>query len=367
MPRVCLLGASGFTGRLIAAELARRGVSFRAAGRSPDRISRALSSVDAGRWCESVDRADVAEPATVRAALDGVDVAISTVGPYVDLGPPIIDAAIDAGCDLVDVSGEQRYARWVYEERGAQAVHRGVTLVPGAGMTGAIGTVLGAVAASVAGASCDVHVAYLLRSPRPLGAATGGTRRTLARMLDEPGWAYRAGELHEERLGEARRLAWFPRPVGPTHAAAIPGLEAIALPHYASDLASVHTYLAMSSWRAELLQAAGAALQHDAVRRRAASWLERDREDPDEASRRRARWACVAEAQGDAGVARAWAYGHDVYGLAAATSVEVALHVGESEPGARPAPAVRDPAALLDELAVATDLRWSLVRPDAGR
>ena len=70
---VALLGATGFTGRLTAAELTRRGVEHRIGGRSADRLAAVPSQGD--RHVVSLD-----DPASLDGFLDGADVLIGHVG-----------------------------------------------------------------------------------------------------------------------------------------------------------------------------------------------------------------------------------------------------------------------------------------------
>jgi hypothetical protein len=179
--------------------------------------------------------------------------------------------------------------------------------------------------------------------------------------------AYVGGSRRTERLGEARRLAWFPKPVGPRHAAGTPGIEALTLPARFPSLRVVRTYLAMPSWQAEATQFLGSVGRLPSLR----AFLDRITADarggPDEGMRAETRWGCVAEAAGRDGVARAWAYGHDIYGFTAVSSVLAASRVleGDCPAGVIGAADLGEPALLLDALADATDLRWSVTRPRA--
>lgn len=184
-------------------------------------------------------------------------------------------------------------------------------------------------------------------------------------MLGTVGRAYVGGDLVTEPLAAERRLAWFPRPLGPMHAAAVPGVEAVTVPRSIADVEEVRSYLAMSTWKAEALQALGNAARWEPARRRLSSWLERGPEGPSASGRARTRWACVAEARGSDGIARAWAYGHDPYGTAASMAVRVAEVIGAGviDRGAVPIAAVSDPATTLDALSLRTGMRWSVARP----
>src|SRR5581483_2563118 len=68
---IALLGATGYTGKLVAAELSRKGVPHRLGGRSPEKLATLPS--DAERFV-----VDVSEATRLDEFLDGVTALIST-------------------------------------------------------------------------------------------------------------------------------------------------------------------------------------------------------------------------------------------------------------------------------------------------
>lgn len=230
--------------------------------------------------------------------------------------------------------------------------------VVGAGWFGGVGDLLVARAARNALAAKEVHVTYWVPGRRSLlSTASDGERRDLWRLLTTTGHALVHDAAHDERVGEARRLAWFPRPVGPHHAGAIAGTEHVTVPQHVPGVDTVRTYVALTSWVAEVAQAIGGVSRLGDVGARLRGRAEgrsRPAVTDDE------RWACVVEVEERSGdVHRAWAYGTDRHGIAAELATLVALALPAAPPG-RTAPAqVLDAAATLDELADLTDLRWS--------
>ena len=92
---VLLYGASGFTGRLAVAELARhapRGLRWALAGRNRGKLEAARDAADGpGRPAEILE-ADSARPDTVDAAVSRARVVIATAGPFAAYGTPVVDA-----------------------------------------------------------------------------------------------------------------------------------------------------------------------------------------------------------------------------------------------------------------------------------
>lgn len=133
---VVLFGATGFTGRLTAEYLARNGgdtLRWALAGRSRDKLEQLradLIKLNAG--CSDVDllQADVDDPASLDALAKSARVVITTVGPYIVHGEPLVAACAAAGTDYVDLTGEPEFVdrMWLkYHDtarnNGARIVH----------------------------------------------------------------------------------------------------------------------------------------------------------------------------------------------------------------------------------------------------
>ena len=133
---VVLFGATGFTGGLTAEYLARHApadLRWALAGRNRGK----LESVRA-RLAEIDDRlgeldllvADSGDPASLRAVAESAKVVVTTVGPYLTQGEPLVAACAAAGTDYVDLTGEPEFVDRMYlahdrraRETGARLVH----------------------------------------------------------------------------------------------------------------------------------------------------------------------------------------------------------------------------------------------------
>ena len=109
---IVLFGATGFTGALTAeylAEHAEGGTKWALAGRNQSK----LEAVRAGLGSEHAQvpllRADSGDPASLRAMAESTKVVISTVGPYIRYGEPLVAACAQAGTDYVDLTGEPEF------------------------------------------------------------------------------------------------------------------------------------------------------------------------------------------------------------------------------------------------------------------
>ena len=82
MTAICVFGGTGFLGRRLVRRLAAEGAALRIAVRSPDRSRSVLRAADLDRV--TVLRADVRDPASVAAAVAGVDAVVNVVSAYVE-------------------------------------------------------------------------------------------------------------------------------------------------------------------------------------------------------------------------------------------------------------------------------------------
>ena len=130
---IVIFGATGFVGRLTAAYLAERapaGVRIALAGRNHERLEEVRAGLPdaAAEW--EIIVADASEPVTLAALAARTRVVATTVGPYVRLGMPLVEACAIAGTHYCDLTGEVLFVRqsadtWheTARETGARIVH----------------------------------------------------------------------------------------------------------------------------------------------------------------------------------------------------------------------------------------------------
>ena len=111
---IVVYGATGFTGRLVADYLAQKDESFTwaIAGRNQAKLAAVKAElVAANAACEDVGVivANSAEPATLTAMTASARVLITTVGPYLLYGEPLVKACVETATDYVDLTGEPEF------------------------------------------------------------------------------------------------------------------------------------------------------------------------------------------------------------------------------------------------------------------
>lgn len=127
---VVIYGASGFSGRLVAEFLREYNVPFIAAGRNRAKLQDVMNHVP-GIETADYEAVEVGNSVDELAKLfAGARVVCNTVGPFIYNGPRVIEAALQAGCHYLDISGEQTWIREVAERWGAKFAQKGLIAAP---------------------------------------------------------------------------------------------------------------------------------------------------------------------------------------------------------------------------------------------
>jgi len=133
---IVLFGATGFTGGLTAEYLARAvppKASWALAGRNTAKLEAVRDRLGV-LWSElPLLQADVTDPDSLRELAESTRVLVTTVGPYVKYGEPLVAACAEAGTDYVDLTGEPEFVDRCYARYHARAVETGARLVHSCG------------------------------------------------------------------------------------------------------------------------------------------------------------------------------------------------------------------------------------------
>ncbi|MBY9075137.1 saccharopine dehydrogenase NADP-binding domain-containing protein [Nocardioides sp. WL0053] len=134
-----LFGATGFTGGLTAEYLARHvpaGCRWALAGRNPAKLEdvrRRLAAITPGLEDLPLLHADATDPASLAAVAGAARVVVTTVGPYIEYGEPLVAACAEAGTDYVDLTGEPEFADLMYVRHHTRATQTGARIVHACG------------------------------------------------------------------------------------------------------------------------------------------------------------------------------------------------------------------------------------------
>src|SRR5438309_3955898 len=186
--RIVLYGATGYTGRLVAAQLAEARIRPVLAGRNLQSLH--ALGVTLGRGLDTV-AADVADHEGLLALIREGDVVLSTVGPYSRYGTPVIEACVVQKATYVDCCAEPGFLRAAFEGLGPVAVNRGATLIPGFGYEYIAGNVAATLALDATGYRAQrIDVGYFLTG-KVRGSMSTGTRASVGQSALVPHFAWR--------------------------------------------------------------------------------------------------------------------------------------------------------------------------------
>lgn len=318
-PRTVVIGATGYTGRLVAHELARGDTPYLLTGRSAERLDELARRVGGAR----TRVVDVTDRAAIERALRPGDVVINCAGPFTDLGEPVVEACVHAGAHYLDTTGEQGFMMRVFERFDAAARERGVVVVNALAFEYALGDCAAALAAE--GLATPLRSVDLVYAWGGSVDASRGTRLSVLRVVRDGGHAYRAGRWVPRRTASERRAVRMPD--GARRAAVwFPAGEILTVPR-SLDVERVDAWMVVGRRLAALAPPASRVLPPlmRAAEPLVKRWLARAPEGPTAEARRRSRFRIRAEAVGADGARRAVAVeGRDPYGLTAMLAVHAA-------------------------------------------
>ena len=135
-----LFGATGFTGRLTALYLAQHAppqARWALAGRSADKLKKILAEVSArqpaGATPVEVVVANVQDAQALRTVAESARVIVTTVGPYILHGEPLVAACAAAGTHYLDLTGEPEFVDTMWMRHHDEAARTGAKLVHACG------------------------------------------------------------------------------------------------------------------------------------------------------------------------------------------------------------------------------------------
>ena len=352
---VVVYGASGYTGRLVCAELQRAGTSFAVSGRDKQKLDALVASL--GQPIETIVAPLDDAAALARMASRG-KVVLDCAGPFVRWGKPVQDAALAAGHHFLDITGEHIYMRDT-QARDSEARERGVALINAVGFDVVPTDAAAVLAAEAAGAPiASVRIAFGNIAANP----TQGTTRSMLEAAHLGGLAFVDGEYRKEPVGAERWEAPFPEPFGPTLCLSLPWGDIATAPR-STGARDVRIFMSMPKRAVKwvpLLRPLGALLSVGPIKAFASRRIDKLPEGPTDEERKRSKFAVYAEAVGAKGTRGVWVTGgngYDFTAAAAALCAKLASDPGFTKTGALTPAQAFGACELLDGL-TAFGVKW---------
>ncbi|WP_220447623.1 saccharopine dehydrogenase NADP-binding domain-containing protein [Nonomuraea diastatica] len=316
---IAVYGATGHTGRLVAAELHARGREVILAGRDKGGL-KALSGELGGA---PVHRAALDDPAALRRLAERAAVLIHCAGPFTHTGGPVATAAAEGGCHYVDHALEQHHTKWMFDAMSEPARRAGITMVTAMSFYGGLGDLLaGAVAAGMTGVD-RVITAYAVSGWR---LTTGAKSTAELLFADTRRITYTDGAQHIGYVEPRNAVFPFPPPLGPrTMIAPVPFSEVLTVPRHV-PARQVEAQLTAHTFQEEQVFSS---------------------EHVDAATRAGSDFTVATQVITEDGGRAGRASGRDLWRMSALTSVEAAVRLADGDGPATPgvyAPAEAFPA-----------------------
>ncbi|MBM3667605.1 MAG: hypothetical protein FJW90_09050 [Actinobacteria bacterium] len=190
---VVVFGATGVTGRRVAAYLAEQSAAHGSRWAPAARDAAKLDAIlgEDGVEAPEVIVADLAEPDSLARMAERATVVLNLVGPYTLYAQPVLEACVAAGAHYLDLTGEIPFVRRTIEQLDGRARDAGVKLVQVSGFE-ALPPDLAVLSAAEAArerfdeglASVDVEVTFTPPPgvPHPSDMLSGGTLQSMAEI-----------------------------------------------------------------------------------------------------------------------------------------------------------------------------------------
>ena len=355
---ITVYGATGYTGKLVAAELASRGVPFIVAGRNREKLEALADRLDGPGGKPESHAVETSDPRGLTELFARSGAVIACAGPFSLHGEPVLAAAVEAGTHYLDTTGEQPFVRLAFDTYGPKALGKGSAVIPAMGFDYVPGDMLAALTAAALGAGETVDKVRLgYHAPfQP----SQGTMRSGIEMIKGGDFEWRERALRPASQAVGRPDFDFGGELGLQKMMHYPSAEHITVPTHLSPR-SVETGLTVASFAPNaasqavmpaFTRALGLAMRTP-LRSLMSKAISAMPEGADDQGRTASRFEIGCEVTSARRMARGRLTGTDVYGLTAALIVDGAIRAsrGEVKGSGALAPAVAfDPATFLSGL-----------------
>lgn len=323
-----IYGATGFTGKLVAAEAVKRGHRPLLAGRNPEKLARLAADLDLDYVDFTLDDVNV-----VAEHIADMDIVYHAAGPFIYTAEPMIKACLATKTHYLDITGEIHMLErtFSYDETARKI---GIALISGAGFDVVPTNCLAKyVADQVPGAhKLEIVIAAISH-------ISAGTAKSGIEMAHMPGKIRRDGILVDYPIGVGGRK--MKMPLGDIFVLPIPWGD-LDTAYRATGIPNITTYFQMPEAMISLARMGAPIMQwifQSGIMRKGASALMNVLAyGPSDQLRETGRsfiWARAEDEEGQ--VAEAWIETLEAYQFTAETAVLAVESIAENQPvGALP-------------------------------
>lgn len=342
---IVLYGATGFTGRLVAAQLARIGEPFVIAGRSEVKLDGLAGELaDAFPAVKTEVRvASLHDPASLESLVADASAVTSAAGPFARIGMPLVEACHAFGVPYCDTTGEPEFMHDVHTR-----FREGVApIVPAAGFDYVPHDLGAALAVRSLDAVERIDTVLLVRHMAP----TRGTMQSALEAAARPLPVFEDGAWRDETVAVHTRLFSFPPPTGVVRAVSYGGGDAVQIANHV-PASAIRTWVVLPGPLTRLAgpvaRIAGPVLASGTVQRALGGLLERMPEGPRPDARARTSFGVLVEATSPTGkTARTLVAGTDIYTTTAIVNARIVTRLAQD--GAALAGGFRAPSEVVGD------------------
>ena len=180
---IVLMGATGFTGRLVAAHLERVATNLRwaIAGRNAEKLTHVVDTISPSA---SVMIADSTNPSDMQTLAKQTKVVASTAGPFAKIGTALVAACAQQGTHYVDITGETQWIRHTIDTYDEPAKASGSRIIHCCGFD-SVPSDLGVMVLADLLRPSDFPIDILGIMTRLKGGLSGGTLASMQNVLHE--------------------------------------------------------------------------------------------------------------------------------------------------------------------------------------
>jgi short subunit dehydrogenase-like uncharacterized protein len=296
---IAVYGATGHTGRLVAAELAARDNDIVLAGRDAGALHALADELDTS---VGVRVAALDDPAALRTVAENVAVMINCAGPFSRSGDPIASAALATGCHYLDHAAEPLHVKHLFDTFQARAHKAGTVMVPGMSFYGALADLLADLVTTGMPHVDMVTVAYAVSGWR----MTTASKTTAVQLNGTDRVLYINGSHHVAPAGTGQASFTFPPPIG---------TRTVLVDYPAGEVVTIPRHVPAQSVRA--LMTADTFTENAVF----------TSENLDTAARAQSVFTIVVHAASATSSRVGYLRGHDIYRVGAITSAEAANYL----------------------------------------
>jgi len=227
--RVLIYGASGYTGRLIAARMVSSRSTAIVCGRTPDRVQALANELGVSARVCGID-----QPHALDEALRNIDVLINAASPFASTAPALIESCLRTKTHYLDITGELPVFQNAFGY-DASARKRGIMIMPGAGLGIVASDCLAKYVAELMPGAKYLRIALL----RP-SLFSRGTFRSALGLAHSHVWIRRNERLISLPLGRLQRAFDFGDGVRESVAVSWPDVFSA---WYSTGIRNIETYL----------------------------------------------------------------------------------------------------------------------------